>query len=838
MAEDTGVVAFTGQLLVVGGRAVRMSPPGALAERAPRRASRAREDDTFFMLLTPAAGMRASSSVFESLAQLGVDVYFGTSGGITGGLREALGAIHTEALNASDAGPQPWRVGALALVLRGNELYVARSGRMFGVLQQWPDLALLPPDRHDPLEMALRPLGVGETPDIQLTHYTVAPGQALLLADASLIERSDEELRSTLSAKNVADMLERVKGLAGDATTASIIRFLGPGTSDPTGKAPQPSPRTPRSAPERILPSAPEPLPPPADPPVTATPQTDSAVRPMTPRQRSTPRLRPRSKPAAFSRQDATPQDTPMPPPAAEPAAAVRRDVSDTANAAAEGAASDDPVTSGISAGRVLKGLRLRLSTPLSAVDDDATTAPRGPSALERARTQVQRTSRNTARTGLSAVLSVVGGASDVLEKVIPEAREDGKPVISTNIAIGMAVLIPFVIVVVVVGLALSERGKGEFQYYMERAEEEYALAVEMYEVSDEKCADPIQRLQWVKVLDLAQRAERYRPNDLDVQVIIADARNYLDCFDAVQRRDLKVLHEFAGDADLVGPIVNGGVDLYTLDRANGRIYHDTLNETGDSLTTRDNSPILWTGQVISSAGDTYVVGEFVDIEWLSSGGTAHDNVLIALDRDGQLLAYSATFFESAQQLAIDNWWVEPRALAVFRSNIYILDAGADQIWRYVPPAGVRAYASAPEEYFNGDERPDLADAVDFGISDEGAVFILYADGEVRLYSRNNPRGVAEEEPFTFRDAPEGLPMSGAAMFMDNDPLSRHVYIVDPAADAIFEFRWGGTFEWGYRPRNMPDAFDNLTGFYADSVVRNNMYVLAGNKLYQFRRAP
>ena len=36
--------------------------------------------------------------------------------------------------------------------------------------------------------------------------------------------------------------------------------------------------------------------------------------------------------------------------------------------------------------------------------------------------------------------------------------------------------------------------------------------------------------------------------------------------------------------------------------------------------------------------------------------------------------------------------------------------------------------------------------------------------------------------------------------------------------------------------RAMPDGFADLKNFYADAVVRNNMYVLAGNKLYHFRR--
>ena len=40
------------------------------------------------------------------------------------------------------------------------------------------------------------------------------------------------------------------------------------------------------------------------------------------------------------------------------------------------------------------------------------------------------------------------------------------------------------------------------------------------------------------------------------------------------------------------------------------------------------------------------------------------------------------------------------------------------------------------------------------------------------------------------------------------------------------------------RPRSAPEAFENLQGFYADSVVRNNMYVLAGSRLYRFARNP
>jgi hypothetical protein len=276
---------------------------------------------------------------------------------------------------------------------------------------------------------------------------------------------------------------------------------------------------------------------------------------------------------------------------------------------------------------------------------------------------------------------------------------------------------------------------------------------------------------------------------------------------------------------------VHDGVDLYTLDRKRGAVYHDTLNENGNGLTTSDNAPIFWRGQAIGP----YTVGDLFDIEWLGSGGTIHDNVLIALDHNGLLVAYSPTFFATAQELVIMDRWQNPIAIAVFRANLYVLDKGANQIWRYVPPSGERRYSAAPEEYFNGDTLPDLSGAVDFGISEEGAIYILFEDGTLRRY-RRNIQGIVEEQPFDYRQAPPGAITSGAALFVDNDPASLQLYILDRQNETIYWTLLAGKFQHGYRPRNVPHGFRDLKGFYADAVARNNMYVIAGNKLYQFRR--
>jgi hypothetical protein len=382
--------------------------------------------------------------------------------------------------------------------------------------------------------------------------------------------------------------------------------------------------------------------------------------------------------------------------------------------------------------------------------------------------------------------------------------------------------------VIVVLGLVLSGYDKSDFETYLERAQTAHQEALRL---SGGNCENQALRPMWVEVQRLSELAAKYRPNDSNVLVISADARNYLDCYDDVVRRDLVLLHDFPADSNLVGPVVHDGVDLYTLDRTTGAVYHDTLNETGNGLTSRDDTPIIQRGQLVGQ----YTVGELFDIDWLRSGGTVHDNVLLALDHSGVLVAYSPTFFATSQQLVIEGRWQHPIAMAVFRSNLYVMDTGANQIWRYVPPSGERSYSAAPEEYFNGDELPDLTDAVDFGISDEGAVYVLFRDGTVRRY-RRNVQGFVEEQPFEYRQRPPGAITSGVALFVDNDPASLQLYILDTANATIYETLLAGTYQKGYRPGNIPDAFHDLKGFYADAVVRNNMYVIVGNKIYQFRR--
>ena len=344
-------------------------------------------------------------------------------------------------------------------------------------------------------------------------------------------------------------------------------------------------------------------------------------------------------------------------------------------------------------------------------------------------------------------------------------------------------ILIPLVIVIVVGGAV--GQGQSDFEVYLERAQTAYDKAITL---SGEGCENATLRPSWVEVLELAEQAGRFRPNDDTVLRIEADARNYLDCYDRVQRRDLTVMHEFGRNANLAGPIIsNSGVDLYTLDRTASAVYHDTLNERGDSLTTRDEAPIIRRGQAVGA----YTVGDLFDIEWLTSGGTVHDNVLIALGRDGVLVSYSPTFFASAQQLVTDGIWsAASRHCRLPIQPVCKLDAGANQICAPCAAGGERRYSNAPEEYFVGESCPDLSTAVDLASVTTGR-FTSCSPTAACPNTGATPR-ICRDAAVRVPDHPAGTLSSVVALFVDNDPASRNLYILDVVNETIYETSWPG----------------------------------------------
>ncbi len=434
---------------------------------------------------------------------------------------------------------------------------------------------------------------------------------------------------------------------------------------------------------------------------------------------------------------------------------------------------------------------------------------------------------KKTAARALTRTASAVTSLGD---RMFPPEDAEGEvrePLVE-NMLIMLALLIPLVIVVVVVGLALSQTGQTRFEVCRADVLAIYDAAQQL---TPSEGAEPekivLARQQWEVVRDEALACERNKPGDGDMLRIASDAQNNLDRFDRVERRELTPIRVFKDGAVLRGPVSGNWIQLYTLDVRNNEVYRDVLSSDGRQLAEVGTDPIIFTGQSIRGE----IIDRLVDITWMSLGGLAGANSApVVLDSSGLLVWYNDPFSEvDALRLVTTQAWNRPTAIATWGLNLYVLDAGADQIWRYVPNQGV--YSEAPEEYFAGFERPDLENAVDFGIDEEGRVYILFEDGVTRSYVG----GAARD--FDYYNLPDGALKSGASLMVDNNPVSRGLVITDPASETIYVVSLGGTVYVGYRPLNPLNAFKNLTGALVHTD-RNSIYVLSGNIMYHSPRLP
>ncbi|HEX2906586.1 MAG TPA: hypothetical protein VHO69_06995, partial [Phototrophicaceae bacterium] len=131
------------------------------------------------------------------------------------------------------------------------------------------------------------------------------------------------------------------------------------------------------------------------------------------------------------------------------------------------------------------------------------------------------------------------------------------------------------------------------------------------------------------------------------------------------------------------------------------------------------------------------------------------------------------------------------------------------QIWRYEPSGGT--YATPPNEYFAGVNRPDIRATVDFGIDDKGNLYVLSNSGQIHKYRSG------EEIEFAYANFPSDPPMPGAdALFLNNDPTAQGLFIVCRANRTIYETSLAGTFNASYRAFNEAD-FTLISNVVADA---------------------
>ncbi len=698
--------ALIGHLYVVGGRSISVAPPGLLVEVAPKKATRGRETDTFFALVTPAGDTIAPAAFYERMAMLASDNYFDSSGGVTSALRDVLAEINNNLFEHNSSDPRRYEANVIAGVLRGADLYIGKIGTGVALLVQKETVQSFPAAFSEKTALAGAPMGVEKSPDIKMAHYTVSANTRLLLADAALADYATDDLKAAAGLEDIGAVLARLRELIKTHVTLLTLEFVPP--------------------------EQPIPLP-------LKDSESTATVKVVTP---------------------------PTPAPTATPS---------------------EPSTAGIRrSGTRGAGIRKALS--------------------------------KTAGGGANMTDSV----SRAFERIVPAPKEGQKGILSSPMAAGVTVLIPVLVVVVVVIFWILGTGESEFDQCVKQAND---AALTARGIASNDVTGTL--AGWNAVLELSTQCESLKEGgDPTLSILKTESRMIIDRLLSVERRNVTVVEPFL-NANL-SQIVIQGEDVYVLDSGNQRVYRVTLSDDGMSSVAGTSTPIQAmrrSGQVLQ-----YTVANLVDIAWAEDGsGVAQSNVITALDENGLLIACPPRFLQdcTAQQLRGIETWGTPRAITFWEGRLYILDPGANQIWRYDASGGT--FPGMPLEYFTGGRRPDIQRALDFAITNAGDVYLLLQDGVVVRFT------TGEIQPFAFSGFPQGQSIdANSAMFLNTNPIAQGLYFVNRDTKTVYETTMAGTFINSYRASD-EELFSQISNVIADTD-QQIVYVLSGNSLLAFNR--
>ncbi len=414
---------------------------------------------------------------------------------------------------------------------------------------------------------------------------------------------------------------------------------------------------------------------------------------------------------------------------------------------------------------------------------------------------------------------AAVGGVNKVLDKVIPLPDESAPP--KQGSGVGLAVLIPLAVVVLVITLWLTGTGESEFDLCVRQAQ---SAATTARGIDSSDATGTL--TGWRAVIQVVSECSRLRADDPQMLSLMMEARAIVDTLMRVERRDVTLIETFP-NAEISRLLLQGS-DLYALDRRNQQVYRVTLATDGMAIIpgTRQPLPAMRRGGVISQ----YTVSDLIDIGWTDTAtGFSQGNVIVALDRSGLLIDCAPRFLGdcNAQRVLGTETWIAPKAITFWQGRMYVLDPGANQLWRYDPLGG--SFPNAPTEYFTGEGRPDLRTAVDVAIDDGGYVYILFANGSIRRFRSGR------DEPFGYANFPANTPPASAlAFYLNTNPVRQGIFIVDQQQRTIYEITLAGTFIAGFRPQN-EDLFAQLSDVAVDAG-QEIIYAASGNGVLALRR--
>jgi hypothetical protein len=375
-----------------------------------------------------------------------------------------------------------------------------------------------------------------------------------------------------------------------------------------------------------------------------------------------------------------------------------------------------------------------------------------------------------------------------------------------------LAVAIPLIVVLILVTqLIQSKQRLQQYNGLLRMAETKVGLAQRAPTVQEKQ-------VLLTEALVLVEQARQIRAQDPRTAQLAAQVQATLDQVEGTVRLDApRVLYQAsAAEQAAWDGLVIAGSDVYLLDSKSGRVVRRTLDETGVELQPDQSAPgIVTRGATVGG----YTVGSLWKMAWAAAVDNRASSGLLVVTGDRRLLEYSPRRGVSLLALAGPAKWQQPAAMASYRGNLYVLDAGGNQIFRY--SATANGYESPPDEWFALAQTRDLRGAVDIAI--DGAIYVLYGTGRLEKFKRG------DKQPFSLEGLAQPL-QQPVAVYADVDEEVEHVYVADPGAQRVLQFAKDGKFVRQFRFRE-GDFFARITDLRVDEA-NARLYFTAGDALY------
>jgi hypothetical protein len=255
-----------------------------------------------------------------------------------------------------------------------------------------------------------------------------------------------------------------------------------------------------------------------------------------------------------------------------------------------------------------------------------------------------------------------------------------------------------------------------------------------------------------------------------------------------------------------VGRIVVHQDSLYVVDALGQGLTIYALDQQG--RISVDDEPLIWDSPTAGEAAEVQIL----DIEWVEAANGRLTPCLAALTSQGSLVEIDADGSTRSVAVAGTSEWQNPRAMATYAGNIYVLDPGNENILKYVPQGD--DYQHPPINYVQDDVDIKWDSVVDMAI--DGCVYLLLSDGSIVKLAGGQAQEFSQEGLYPGLENPTAIFAS---------PESQSIFVAERSEGRVVEFSRDGQFVRQYKAS--ADEFDPLPdmGAFTIDVVRGRVIV-------------